>query len=270
MVEPSHRITFAGSPGKRRHGLIIAGLLAVVGVVALLSAGPGLPDGVMIGGLALALAAGFVFHVLRSTSGSGPIMTIDRQGVWFRDWGLPKVPWRHVAGIHVAGIRLHLIIRIDLIDGEAFLAGLIHDIGIMVEMQYDRSRLIEVVSDLGVDTQGVPSRCMLEVENEIFGASHQEFGKALCERWKFPRTFSMVTGHHHDPMSLPPDNRTLVCVVYLADRLVPLISDGFRLDLLNLDIDAAVRDELQLTNDKIEDLTEALPEHLKSVGDLLR
>ena len=124
MVEPSHRITFAGSPGKRRHGLIIAGLLAVVGVVALLSAGPGLPDGVMIGGLALALAAGFVFHVLRSTSGSGPIMTIDRQGVWFRDWGLPKVPWRHVAGIHVAGIRLHLIIRIDLIDGEAFLAGL--------------------------------------------------------------------------------------------------------------------------------------------------
>ena len=124
MVEPSHRITFAGSPGKRRHGLIIAGLLAVVGVVALLSAGPGLPDGVLIGSLALALAAGFVFHVLRSTSGSGPIMTIDREGVWFRDWGLPKVPWRHVAGIHVAGIRLHLMIQIDLIDGEAFLAGL--------------------------------------------------------------------------------------------------------------------------------------------------
>ena len=55
---------------------------------------------------------------------AGAILTIDRDGVWFRDWGLPKVPWRHVAGIHVAGIRLHLIIRIDLIDGEAFLAGL--------------------------------------------------------------------------------------------------------------------------------------------------
>jgi len=124
MVEPSHQITFAGSPGKRRHGLIIAGLLAVVGAVALLSAGPGLPDGVMIGGLALVLAAGFAVHVLRSTGDSGAILTIDRDGVWFRDWGLPKVPWRHVAGIHVAGIRLHLIIRIDLIDGEAFLAGL--------------------------------------------------------------------------------------------------------------------------------------------------
>ncbi len=51
-------------------------------------------------------------------------MTIDGEGVWFRDWGLPKVPWRHVSGIRVAGIRLHLLIHIDLIDGETFLAGL--------------------------------------------------------------------------------------------------------------------------------------------------
>lgn len=124
MAEPSHRVAFAASPAKRRHGLIIVGLLAVVGAIALLSAGPALPDGLMIGGVALALAAGFAVHVLRSTSASDAALTIDSEGVWFRDWGLPKVPWRHVAGIHVAGIRLHLLIRIDLIDGEAFLAGL--------------------------------------------------------------------------------------------------------------------------------------------------
>ncbi len=124
MAEPSHQLTFAASPGKRRHGLIIAGLLAAVGVISLIAAGPALPDGVMIGSLALALAAGFAVHVLRSTGAAGDVLTIDSEGVWFRDWNLPKVPWRHVAGIHVAGIRLHLLIHIDLIDGEAFLAGL--------------------------------------------------------------------------------------------------------------------------------------------------
>ena len=70
MAEPSPRISFAASPGKRRHGLIVAGLFALIGVIALLSAGPGLPDGGMIGGLALALAAGFAIHVLRSTGDS--------------------------------------------------------------------------------------------------------------------------------------------------------------------------------------------------------
>ena len=124
MVELSHQIAFAGSPARRRHGFVISGLLSVIGVIALFSAGPALPDGAMIGSLSLALAAGFAFHVLRSTGAAGDVLTIDSEGVWFRDWNLPKVPWRHVAGIHVAGIRLRLLIHIDLIDGEAFLAGL--------------------------------------------------------------------------------------------------------------------------------------------------
>ena len=124
MVEPSRTLAFAASPAKRRHGLIIAGLLTAVGVIALLLAGPALPDGVMIGAIALALAAGFAVHVLRATGATDVVLTIDGDGVWFRDWGLPKVPWRHVAGIHVAGIRLRLLIHIDLIDGEAFFAGL--------------------------------------------------------------------------------------------------------------------------------------------------
>lgn len=124
MIDPSLPITFDASPGKRRNGLVIAALLFVVGVIALLSAGPALPDGAMIGGVALAMAAAFAFHVLRSTNAPGAIMVIDHEGVWFREWGLPKVPWRHISGIQVAGIRLHLLIHIDLIDGEAFLAGL--------------------------------------------------------------------------------------------------------------------------------------------------
>lgn len=124
MADPSERIAFAASSGKRRHGLIIAGLFAVIGVIALLAAGPGLPDGVMIGGVALVLAAGFAVHVLRSTGDSGAVLTIDREGVWFRDWGLPIIPWRHIGGIHVVGIRLRMLIQIDLIDGAVFLAGL--------------------------------------------------------------------------------------------------------------------------------------------------
>ena len=124
MVEPAHRVAFAASPAKRRHGLIIIGLLAAVGVISLLATGPALPDGVMIGVVALALAAGFAVHVLRTTDIPGAVLTIDSEGVWFRDWGLPKVPWRHIGGIHVAGIRLRLLIHIDLIDGEAFFAGI--------------------------------------------------------------------------------------------------------------------------------------------------
>ncbi len=117
----SRGVSFAGSPGKRRHGLIISGLLAVVGIVAMISS---IADGMMIGAAALAMAALFALHVLRTTGGADAVITIDGDGVWFRDWDLPKVPWRHIGGIHVAGIRLRLLIHMDLIDGEAFFAAI--------------------------------------------------------------------------------------------------------------------------------------------------
>src|SRR5262245_8051794 len=58
-------------------------------------------------------------------------------------------------------------LKIGLSD-EAFLAGLIHDIGIMVEMQYDRNKLIEVLRAVGADIQGVPAHDMLKCEHDIF------------------------------------------------------------------------------------------------------
>ena len=180
-----------------------------------------------------------------------------------------KLLWEHSVG--TAGASKLIADKLTFGFGdEAFLAGLIHDIGIMVEMQSDRNKLIEVIQNLGADPSGTPTRCMLETEEEIFGASHQDFGKALCERWKFPRNFGLVTGHHHEPMSVTSDHRTLVSVVYVADRLVASIEGGFRLDLLNLDIGPEIREQLKLTNEKLEELCEALPEHLASVGEMLK
>jgi putative nucleotidyltransferase with HDIG domain len=152
---------------------------------------------------------------------------------------------------------------------EAFLSGLIHDIGIMVEMQYDRNRLIDVVQRVGADAQGVPALDMCQVEDAIFAANHQHFGAALCARWKFPTAFSLVTGHHHRPLELPHDSRTLPAIVYVADRLAAEVGGGFRLDLPSLEISTDVRDALKLTASLLDDLRRDLPEHLKSVESML-
>jgi HD-like signal output (HDOD) protein len=158
-------------------------------------------------------------------------------------------------------------LRMGLSD-EAFLAGLIHDIGIMVEMQYDRNKLIEVFEKMG-DGKGVPTVNMLEVEDGIFGANHQDFGAGVCEKWKFPKTFAAVTGYHHRPMEIAPENRTLVCLVHIADRIAAEVVGGFRHDLLTTEIDPAIRDELKLTAEKLAEIKKALPDQIKNNGSLL-
>jgi len=155
------------------------------------------------------------------------------------------------------------------LSDEAFLSGLMHDIGVMVEMQYDRNKLIDVLDRVRPGADGTPTGDMIEAEREIFGADHQQFGAGLCSKWKFPSTLVSVTRYHHDPLSTPEEHRTLVCITYVAERLIADRSEGFRLDLATSTIDDDVLDFLKLSREKLAKISEGLEEHLENSKDLL-
>ncbi|MCE7973188.1 MAG: HDOD domain-containing protein [Leptolyngbya sp. PLA1] len=152
---------------------------------------------------------------------------------------------------------------------EAFLAGLVHDIGIMIEMQYDRNKLTEVIRRTGADSKGVPACDMLEAELAVFEATHQDFGAGLCEKWKFPKSFTYVTGHHHNPTGLPQELRTLTSVIYVADRLAAETGMGFRLDLLTTEVSAEVLDTLKLSSERLAEIRAQVAATAKDAASVL-
>lgn len=152
---------------------------------------------------------------------------------------------------------------------EAYLAGLIHDIGIMVEMQFDRSKLIDALDKTGAGIDGVPKVSLLETETEVFGANHQEFGQGLCAKWKFPAPFASATGFHHNPTAAPADQAKLVAVVHAADCLAGRIEGGFRLDNPTCEIQKEVREMLKLTDEKIEELVGRLQEMVSDAENMI-
>lgn len=176
--------------------------------------------------------------------------------------------WRHSIATATASKMLADRMGLGLSD-EAFLGGLIHDIGIIVEMQHDRQRLIEVLSRLQPGENGIPTTSMIEAENEVFGANHQDFGKGLCERWKFPRSFANVTGYHHRPLELSSEQRCLPGIVFIADHLAADLDGGFRLDLRTLDVCRDVMGVLSLSDAMLDGVREALPGHLETVEAML-
>lgn len=174
--------------------------------------------------------------------------------------------WLHSVAVGTATKMQADKLKLGLSD-EAFLAGLIHDVGVMVMLQFDRNKLIEVVNKT---VAAGPNADMMTNEVEVFGATHQDFGAALCEKWKFPRTFGFVTGYHHRPLELPEENRTLACMVYVADRLAyGLKNGGFKLDVAYPDINPEVLDALGLSAEFIEEVRAKLPEHLDTVSSML-
>jgi HD-like signal output (HDOD) protein len=148
---------------------------------------------------------------------------------------------------------------------EAFLAGLIHDIGLMVEMQAMRDKLLRVFDGIKYTAEGAPISEMRDIEAQVLGADHCAFGAALCESWKFPKSFAQVTGHHHDPMQLPHGSRMLACVVNVADHLSAQLGYGFRGDIIDAAVAAHVREELNMSAPQLESIKMALPQIFQEV-----
>ncbi len=123
---------------------------------------------------------------------------------------------------------------------EAFLAGLIHDVGILVELQYDRARFAAAIE------QAAEGDDLLSAERLAFGDTHEGIGAALCEHWKFPASLVWVAGHHHAPMSVPSANRDLPSIVHVADHVAGAVAGGFTLDLRAEGPDPEVLETLEI------------------------
>ncbi len=117
---------FYAQKSKLKHGLLIAGLIAIMGLWVLLFAGETIPDSQLVGGVNLVLALGIALYAWRSSQTAGATLTIDEAGVWYREWNF-KLPWSQVADIYAKGSRLNPMIALQLRDSAAFLHSLPQD-----------------------------------------------------------------------------------------------------------------------------------------------
>ncbi len=170
--------------------------------------------------------------------------------------------WTHSVAVAAGTKSIAHAMKLGLAD-EAFLAGLIHDVGVMVEMQFDRNKLADVLDRVA---QGTP---MLEAEDAIFHANHQDFGMALADKWKFPRSFVHVCGYHHRPLELPADQRVLTCMIAAADRLAAGLKAGFTADTPDATIGQDLLDELRLSAADMEGIRTALPDQIADIERML-
>ncbi len=173
--------------------------------------------------------------------------------------------WQHSVAVATTTQLLAKEIGLGLPD-EAFLAGLIHDIGIMVEMQARRARLVETFEKHAAD----PSQNFREVEHQVLGATHEQFGAALCRHWKFPASFGFVTGFHHRPLELAGPNRTLTALVHVADVLSKKQTTGFVTDVEHNEPLEQILKDMSITPQRIENVLTALPGAMEEASALIQ
>jgi len=94
---------------------------------------------------------------------------------------------------------------------EAYLAGLLHDLGLILIDQYLHEPFCRVVDALD------PQTPLCQTEREILGFDHAELGQFVATRWHLPEHLTTTIRHHHDPLAYQGPHREMVHVVALAD-----------------------------------------------------
>jgi putative nucleotidyltransferase with HDIG domain len=124
----------------------------------------------------------------------------------------PVAFWEHSLGC--ALVCRHFARKISFPDpGKAYLAGLLHDIGIIVNLWVLPKEFQAVF-----DTARKESIPLHEAERQVLGFDHCESGRLLAEKWDLPPDLIDVIAHHHSPQPAS-GHAGLVAVVELSDLL---------------------------------------------------
>jgi len=172
--------------------------------------------------------------------------------------------WTHSIAVASGARSLAVQTGLSLPD-EAFLAGLIHDVGIIVELQSCRKQFVEIIAHLSDDQ----NLTFLKAEEQTLGATHESFGAALCRKWKFPVNLEYVAGFHHCPMELQDAQRTLPAIVHVADVMAARIGVGYTRTVESTMVDHEIFKALNLSETDLADLEKSLPEAIEDTQQLL-
>ncbi|MET0293148.1 MAG: HDOD domain-containing protein [Steroidobacteraceae bacterium] len=97
--------------------------------------------------------------------------------------------------------------------GEAFMAGLLHNLGLPIQARLDQSGMQQVVATLAAD----PNASIRDLESMHVRVGHEHCGGVLFESWNLPSVLCDAARHHHAPFELPPgENRTVALLVHVA------------------------------------------------------
>jgi len=159
--------------------------------------------------------------------------------------------WSHSLGVGVAARALARK-RGNIHPEKAFVAGLLHDLGMIILSVYRKDEFLEILAmaqDCGWTYEAA--------EAEVLGFSHADLGAQVAEAWSFPATHCEAIRCHHNPSSatLQPG---LAQVAHLADWMVIDLGVGKLVDTDQPEPDETALEEFRIPRKDLPRVVESL------------
>jgi putative nucleotidyltransferase with HDIG domain len=144
-------------------------------------------------------------------------------GIYEKSGG--PIPWRHFWSHSFAtawtGFRCVQLRYLTGVKEDAFVIGLLHDIGKPILWMYRAEEYQDVI-----ELVGRGNRCLPSAERTVLGFDHAELGGELANYWSLPESIYVAIASHHDE----PTDDVGAALIQMADYVAHAagFADGIR------------------------------------------
>jgi putative nucleotidyltransferase with HDIG domain len=123
--------------------------------------------------------------------------------------------WRHLVAVGIGSKMIAMRCRMNNFE-DMFLAGLLHDIGIVLEDQYVHALFSDAMTSLRSDAP------LAAVEREVIGFDHTTLAQRMARNWKFPDQVAAAIRYHHGASQYRGEHLDVVRCVEAANIICSL------------------------------------------------
>lgn len=185
----------------------------------------------------------------------------DGFGNEIRNSVLIKSIWEHSIAVGLLSREISKMLKLQGSE-EAFVCGLLHDIGKILMLRADVERFESLLEHRS-------EHDMLEWEDKIYGFDHTEVGAYVANKWRLPDAVCSVIMHHHNP-SHSPHSVVMANVVNAADLIANVHGYGLRLEEETALLISEPIALLKLTRPQINEAWENIQKAISDVTKLLK
>ncbi len=178
------------------------------------------------------------------------------------DDGITGKLWEHGFATAIASRLLAPAAGFPYME-EAFVAGLLHDIGKLVlaqKMPKDYREIVETVE--------AERGSFSDAELAAFGFTHSQVGSLLLQKWSFPQELIDAVEQHHQPAEAAEQNKKLPLIINIGNSMAKRLDVGFSdyavEDLTALESVSAIN----LNPEKLDEIQITIEEHFKEEKEL--
>jgi putative nucleotidyltransferase with HDIG domain len=148
------------------------------------------------------------------------IISVVIYGLFKSSGQVAEALWAHSLAVALASRKLSSCLGY-LNPERAFLAGLLHDVGLIVLLQGDPEGYLRMATDAQQDK--IP---IADAERELYGFDHALIGAKMLESWDIDDEIGKAVGAHHDHEQMT-NPKSLPAVLTMADYLAFKAGLGF-------------------------------------------